>query len=181
MPSGDNATGLLGASVPGQLWITTGLHTGRVGMRTTKADDPPPVDDVWEMVVEASLVPPSSSAALTGRDGEARPLPLQLDVISYRVRLCALHIDEARQQDTILEDEDPSAHTSSFGRRRLAATASSSRRALSLRTGIVGPIAIPHLVRTGSNRKHVGSSPPFDPNDGSGRARQRQVVPERHT
>jgi hypothetical protein len=99
--------GLLGASVPGQLWITTGLHTGRVRLQLTKVDVRPLVDDRWQEVVEASFTPGSTSAALTGWGGEARPVPLLLEMASYRVRLCASHMDEARDSDTILEGEAP--------------------------------------------------------------------------
>jgi len=66
----------------------------------------PPVDDGWEEVVEVSYRPSSVEAALTGWGGEAQPVPLGLEVTGYRVRLCATKMDEARQQDTILDDED---------------------------------------------------------------------------
>lgn len=99
--------GLLGASVPGQLWLTTGLHTGRVRLRISKAEAEPPLDFGWQEIVEATFVPTSSSAALTSWGGEAHPVPLHLDVSSYRVRFCASHMDEARQQDTVCEAEDP--------------------------------------------------------------------------
>ncbi len=99
--------GLLGASVPGQLWLTTGLHTGRVRLRIFKAEAEPRLDDGWQEIVEVSFAPTSSAAALTGWGGEAPPVPLLLDVKSYRVRLSASRMDEARQLDTILEDDDP--------------------------------------------------------------------------
>ena len=98
--------GLLGAAVPGQLWLTTGLHTGRVGLRIEVFDAEPPLGSSWEEIVEVSYLPSSTGAALTGWGGEAEPVPLGLEVASHRVRLCASKMDEARQRDTILDGED---------------------------------------------------------------------------
>jgi hypothetical protein len=99
--------GLLGAAVPGQLWITTGLHTGTVRLRIVSSDRNPGVDGEWQEVVEASFAPGTPGAALTGWGGQAKPIALSLDTTPYRVRLCASYMDEARQQDTILDGESP--------------------------------------------------------------------------
>ena len=99
--------GLLGAAVPGQLWLTTGLHTGRVGLRIESADSEPVSDDAWEEIVEASFDPGADEAALTGWAGESGPVPLGLDVATYRVRLCASSMDEGRRADTLLDGEEP--------------------------------------------------------------------------
>lgn len=98
--------GLLGAAVPGQLWLTTGLHTGRVLLRIGKCEAKPTVDDSWEEIVEASFTPKSPQTALTGWAGEGQPVPLELDVASYRIRLCASNMEEARHRDTIVEEDD---------------------------------------------------------------------------
>lgn len=99
--------GLLGAAVPGQLWLTTGLHTGNVGLRIECVDGAPALDDSWEDIVEASFTPGDAEAALTGWAGESEPVRLGLGVAPYRVRLCATSMDEGRRADTLLDDENP--------------------------------------------------------------------------
>ncbi len=66
--------GLLGASVRGQLWLTTGLHTGRVQLSISKAEAEPPLDDRSEEIVEATFVdgrpqPRRPPTARRGRHG----------------------------------------------------------------------------------------------------------------
>lgn len=99
--------GLLGAAVPGQLWLTTGLHTGRVALRVERADAEPFGDDGWEEVVEASFVPRTTEAAVTGWAGESEPVALGLDVQPYRVRWCASSMEQGRQVDCVMEGEEP--------------------------------------------------------------------------
>jgi hypothetical protein len=99
--------GLLGAAVPGQLWVTTGLHTGDVRFRVEYVASEPAADEAWQEVVEASFTPDDAGAALTGWAGESGPVPLPLDVAPYRARLCASSMDEARQADTLLDGEEP--------------------------------------------------------------------------
>jgi hypothetical protein len=98
--------GLLGGSVQGQLWLTTGLHSGYVALGVeVRVQGEPPADDAWQEVVEVSFVPTTAAAALTAWAGQGNPIPLGLEVAPYRVRMCASGMDEARQQDTLLEGE----------------------------------------------------------------------------
>jgi hypothetical protein len=96
--------GLCGAAVPGSLFFITGLHTGDVGLTIELHDAPPAVDDVWEEVVEASFRPTTPRVALVQWAGEAS-WDLDLVDIDYRVRYCASGMREARERDTLLEDE----------------------------------------------------------------------------
>ena len=100
------ANGLCGAAKPGHLFMITGLHTGHVGFTAELHDAPPPVDDSWQEVVEVSFRP-DGEAGLDCWGGE-RYWPLDLTDASYRVRYCATGMDEARELDTrVIEDEDP--------------------------------------------------------------------------
>ncbi|WP_399880230.1 hypothetical protein ACGH7X_00655 [Streptomyces sp. BBFR51] len=90
--------------MPGALWLQTGLHTGSVGFGVEVHDQAPPLDPVWEDVVEVSFRPVSAGAALMEWGGGAA-WELGLQEIDYRVRYCARGMDEARQQDTRLDDE----------------------------------------------------------------------------
>jgi hypothetical protein len=56
--------GLCGAAVPGALFLITGLHTGYVGFAVEAHDEPPPIDDSWEEIVEASFAAVTPGAAL---------------------------------------------------------------------------------------------------------------------
>ncbi|GAA5215896.1 hypothetical protein GCM10023323_66760 [Streptomyces thinghirensis] len=98
------SAGLCGAAVPGALWLSTGLHTGRVGFTVEVHDQVPPLDPAWEDVVEASFRPVSAISALVQWAGEAS-WELDLKETDYRVRYCAQGLDEAHQQDTRLDDE----------------------------------------------------------------------------
>lgn len=100
------SNGLCGAAMPGILFLITGLHTGEVGFAVELYDDPPPVDDSWQEIVEASFQP-MGDTALVGWGGQQH-WPLGLAETSYRVRYCATGMDEARELDTRMED-DPEA------------------------------------------------------------------------
>ncbi|QEU83731.1 hypothetical protein CP969_02675 [Streptomyces viridosporus T7A] len=93
------SAGLCGAAVPGALWLSTGLHTGSVGFTVEVHDQAPPLDPVWEDVVEVSFRPLSAGSALVQWAGEAS-WDLGLEENDYRVRYCARGMDEARRQDT---------------------------------------------------------------------------------
>ena len=49
------ANGLVGAQVPHQLGMVTGLHTGEVPLVVTWSEAEPELDDSWEDVVEVSV------------------------------------------------------------------------------------------------------------------------------
>lgn len=95
--------GLCGAAEPGMLYLITGLHTGNVGFAVEVHDEPPPLDDAWEDVVEASFHP-AGDTFLVAWAGE-QAWSLGLDPIDYRVRYCGTGLDAARQLDTRLDDE----------------------------------------------------------------------------
>ncbi|MGY0065315.1 hypothetical protein ACWZEH_00325 [Streptomyces sp. QTS137] len=104
--AGQNA-GLCGAATPGALWLSTGLHTGSVGFAVEVHDQAPSLDPAWEDAVEVSFHPASAGSALVQWAGEAS-WELDLEETDYRVRYCAKGMDEARRQDTRL-DEEPQA------------------------------------------------------------------------
>ncbi|WP_308342314.1 hypothetical protein [Streptomyces sp. MW-W600-10] len=91
--------GLCGAAVPGVLWLITGLHTGNVGFVVEVHDEDPPLDPIWEDVVEVSFRPVSERSSLVQWAGEAA-WDLNLDQTDYRVRYCARGMDEGRELDT---------------------------------------------------------------------------------
>ena len=103
-PDGDDwfagqANGLLGVRQPGVLFVTTGLHTGDVGLTVELVAEEPPVDDAWEDVVEASWRVSDGDVAVVEWAGEDRH-PVDLPVAWYRVRLSARGLDDARAVDT---------------------------------------------------------------------------------
>jgi hypothetical protein len=101
---GGQSNGLCGAAMPGILFLITGLHTGRVGFTVELYDDPPPVDEAWPEVVEASFRP-LGEVGLVGWGGE-QYWPLDLTEASYRVRYSATGMDDGKELDTRME-EDP--------------------------------------------------------------------------
>jgi len=97
------ANGICGAAVPHSLFLITGLHTGTVGFRVELHEAPPRLDEDWEDVVEVSFRAATAEVALLDWDGAGHPL--DLEPTDYRVRYCVSGMDEAREQDTRLEDE----------------------------------------------------------------------------
>ncbi|MFJ3235961.1 hypothetical protein [Streptomyces sp. NPDC086787] len=96
--------GLCGASVPGALWLVTGLHTGDVGFVVEVHDEDPPLDPVWEDVVEVSFRPVSERTSLVQWAAEAA-WDLDLPRTDYRVRYCAQGMDEGQKLDTRVSGE----------------------------------------------------------------------------
>lgn len=93
--------GLCGAAVPGFLFMTTGLHTGRVGFTVERHDALPPVDDAWEEIVEVSFTPASREAHLVEWGGGGF-YPLDLEPVDLRARFCARGMDAGANADTRL-------------------------------------------------------------------------------
>lgn len=98
------ANGLCGATVPGALFMITGLHTGQVHFRVERHDEPPGLDESWGEIVEASFSPASSVTSLVEWAGEAH-WPFALGEASLRARYCARRMDAGRALDTALEGE----------------------------------------------------------------------------
>lgn len=102
--SAGQSGGLCGAAVPGALHLITGLHTGDVGFTVEVHDEEPPLDPVWEDVVEVSFHPVSERTSLVQWAGEAT-WDLNLARTDYRVRYCAQGMDEGRKLDTRVSGE----------------------------------------------------------------------------
>jgi hypothetical protein len=96
--------GLCGASVPGTLFLITGLHTGDVGFTVERHDERPPVDQEWDEIVEASFRPGSARVVLSQWGGEDS-WDLDLPEREYRVRYCAAGMDQAHAVDTKADGE----------------------------------------------------------------------------
>jgi hypothetical protein len=92
------SNGLCGAAVPGYLFLTTGLHTGTVGLTVEVHDSPPPLGESWEEVVEVSFRPESASTVLLPW-GDGPLCALELPVADYRVRYCGRGMDQAEEEE----------------------------------------------------------------------------------
>ncbi|MFC7010180.1 hypothetical protein ACFQMH_00305 [Streptomyces viridiviolaceus] len=102
--------GLCGAAVPGHLFLTTGLHTGRVGLTVEVHRAAPPLDDGWEDVVEASFRPASPSTVVLPW-GDGALCTLDLPTTDHRVRYCGRGMDRGRDEEpAVLEGPDPVDH-----------------------------------------------------------------------
>lgn len=112
---GGQRNGLLGAAVPGTLFLMTGLHTGEVGFTVERHDTEPALGPEWEDVVEASFRP-VGEAALVGWAGE---WSVELDLVEtdYRVRYCGVGMDRenaAEPEDTEPEDVEQERYLLQF-------------------------------------------------------------------
>ncbi|AUH41732.1 hypothetical protein [Streptomyces sp. CMB-StM0423] len=109
-PCAGQRNGLCGASVPGYLFLTTGLHTGQVGLTVEVHDEAPPVADLWEDIVEVSFRPASpKTAVLPWGDGEL--CAAELAETDHRVRYCARGMDvEPDAESAVLDGGPPVDH-----------------------------------------------------------------------
>lgn len=96
--------GLCGAATPGALFLLTGLHTGNVGVTVELHDGPPPLDPLWEEVVEVPFRPLSEGTRLAQWAYEDS-WELDLEETDYRVRYSARGMDEARIAENFHEPE----------------------------------------------------------------------------
>lgn len=97
------ANGLVGVARAGGIFLTTGLHTGHVPFTVELHDQRPALDEAWQEIVEVSFRP-TGSVSLVSWGGE-ESWELGLDQADYRVRYSATGMDEAREQDTRLDDD----------------------------------------------------------------------------
>jgi hypothetical protein len=106
---GGQANGLCGAAVSGGLFLTTGLHTGRVGFAVEVHDTPPPFGEKWEEIVEVSFTPASPQVFLTEWGGGAGdgPRPLGLAPGDWRARYCGTGMDAASSAGPPADGEEP--------------------------------------------------------------------------
>ena len=72
VPFAGQVNGLLGAGQPGVLVVTTGLHTGEVGLTVELAAGQPPVGDAWDDVVEVPWTVSDGEVAVVERAGDDR-------------------------------------------------------------------------------------------------------------
>ncbi|MCH5671074.1 hypothetical protein [Streptomyces gilvus] len=109
-PRAGQRNGLCGAAVPGYLFLTTGLHTGRVGLTVEVHETAPPVDEVWEDVVEASFRPASTSTVVLPW-GEGPLCDVGLTITDHRVRYCARGMDHTPDDElAVLDGGEPFDH-----------------------------------------------------------------------
>ncbi|MFF7250321.1 hypothetical protein ACFZBU_41370 [Embleya sp. NPDC008237] len=98
--------GLCGAAVEGYLFLTTGMHTGHVGLTIEVHETPPAVDERWEDVVEASFTPQTRTVWLAQWEGGIA-CEFELDPVDHRVRYCAVGMDEATAHGVVFDGEPP--------------------------------------------------------------------------
>ncbi len=103
------SNGLCGAGCPGELFLMIGPHTAEVPMRIEVHDEPPPVDDSWEDVVETSFIPVSPELWLASCMGEGHEVADLPAVGVYRARYSAAGMDAARIAEVEQVDSDGAA------------------------------------------------------------------------
>ncbi|ADD42961.1 hypothetical protein [Stackebrandtia nassauensis] len=96
--------GLMGAAIPGHLFVLTGTHSGSVPLTVEVHETEPSLDaDAWEDVVEVSFESDADEVALIEWDGDFQSLDLSPG--SYRVRYLCRGMDAASGHDRF--DDDP--------------------------------------------------------------------------
>lgn len=96
---GGQVNGLCGAGTPGFLYLITGLNTGEVSFTVELHDEPPPLDDGWQEIVEASFASGGWANLVSWANEASWALDLAADT-TYRVRYCATGMDEGHRADT---------------------------------------------------------------------------------
>ena len=96
--------GLVGAEVPGVLFLVTGLHTGAVSFRVEVHEQEPPLDETWEEIVEVSFTPRVGAVVLRDWDGFVQ-CTIPMDAGPHRVRYSASGMDEGAAADVVMTDE----------------------------------------------------------------------------
>ena len=93
--------GLLGAAIPGRLFLITGLHTGHVNFALEVLDKLPPIESIWEEVVE---VPFAVDVPVALEQWDGQRIPFDIAPGAYRARYCARNMglgDEAGDQNLV--------------------------------------------------------------------------------
>ncbi|MFF7314097.1 hypothetical protein [Streptomyces sp. NPDC008137] len=109
-PLAGQRNGLCGAAVPGYLFLTTGLHTGRVYLTVEVHGVEPPQADEWEEVVEVSFRPAAAEVEVRPW-GDAPLCVFELPEADYRVRYCGRDLDRAQDEEiSVLEGGEPIDH-----------------------------------------------------------------------
>ncbi|MFD0204851.1 MULTISPECIES: hypothetical protein [Saccharothrix] len=102
---GGQVNGLCGGAVPGTLFLMAGTNVGEVHFTVELHDQPPPVGAEWEDVVEVSFRPSGPVALYVWAHEDFWSLD-ELEPIDYRVRYCAVGMDEAREVDSSTSSRD---------------------------------------------------------------------------
>lgn len=100
------SNGLCGGANPGFLFLTTGLHTGRVGLTVEVHEAEPPIDERWEEIVEVSFRPGSTETAVVPW-GDGPLCSLGLPIADHRVRYCARGMDMTSDDELSVLDGGP--------------------------------------------------------------------------
>ena len=98
--------GLCGAADAPNLVFITGLHTGHVELGVYLHQSTPVLDQTWEDVVEVSYQVTGELSIEECCGSTLDPLPIP--PATYRVRYSGRKMDEAREEDCVLEDEPAS-------------------------------------------------------------------------
>lgn len=104
--------GLCGASVPGFLFMQTGLHTGDVRVRIELHTDEPELDARWQDVVEVVHTTWADDLVLAAFDCSEGPVDLSPGV--YRARYCAVNFQLGHDLDTAYRVESPDRYLLQF-------------------------------------------------------------------
>jgi hypothetical protein len=104
---GGQENGLCGAAMPGVLFLLTGLHSGQVHMSIDLSESEPPLDDLWEEVVEVSFVvgSPAKPGILEWAAQGWHPVKLKRG--TYRARYCAKNMQSGQEHFAIDHHEEP--------------------------------------------------------------------------
>ncbi|MEL6383455.1 MAG: hypothetical protein AAFQ89_13575 [Cyanobacteria bacterium J06626_18] len=92
------------AAWPGFLYLVTGLHTVNVGFTLDVLDTPPPIDDVWEEIVEVSFNAGIGKITLFDWCGGEAICDIPLSPGTDRVRYCARGMGEGWELDTNIKE-----------------------------------------------------------------------------
>jgi hypothetical protein len=103
------SNGICGAAVPGGLFLMTGTHTGRVGFTVELHHREPPLDNRWQEAVEVSFTAGGGDVGLAEWGGQGWH-PLSIPAGDYRVRYCALGMDDGHQGGGPEDGQPPHDH-----------------------------------------------------------------------
>lgn len=98
------SNGICGAAAPANLFLTTGLHTGPVGLTIALFEADPGIDTAWDEIVEVSFAAPRGEITLVEWAADAGHC-MALPPGSYRGRYQARAMQEGRELDTNIDDE----------------------------------------------------------------------------
>lgn len=104
IPIGGQENGICGAAEPGYLFLTTGMHSGQVGLTVEIHDTAPPLDDYWEDIVEVSFTPETEMVCVS-QWGSVAACEFDLPTTPHRVRYCATGMDAGNEENVVFAGE----------------------------------------------------------------------------